>query len=493
MSLAENIYKTLTPEEIKTTEKALSLTKHIQAQTLLGLMAKFGDPETLEIRFKKNFPKGNISVVKTQLGQLFLDEVYEQNTEHYAFAQVNEMLLQIHVFAKKSAFDIVKKLLDKAMAIAQENELFSQIADLLDIKLTLLNTGVLNEHEEINTAILQNWKKKQNQIEYQLLLSSQIKLTAQNFTIKTEELQKAHTDIITNPLLENSNAALSIKALLDYWIIKGQYFSVINNYAEAANCFEAFIHVLDENTALKKQRNLNYLSLCAQLVTYGYVLKNEAMMQTAIANIENSTKYNQIEEIAAKTLLVNAKMAYFDFSKNKTGLQNTISEAHELLEQYAAKLKPDVRSAILLSCISGYAEFGLYEKLLSATREFASYVQSDARIDTKVAIYFYELIAQIETGNELMVNETLQNFNRFLLRNEFKGEFEQVMIKFLKIASADNFKSKEDLKLLKNQLAELPQKSLQNQNRVLYQILTNMVESKLAGKKFHEYLATVEG
>jgi hypothetical protein len=292
--------------------------------------------------------------------------------------------------------------------------------------------------------------------------------------------------------LEKPEAALSIKALLDYWIIKGQYHSVANQYVEAADCFESFIKVLDQNPILKKQRNLNYLSLCAQLVTYGYVLKNKSLMETAIANIENSTKYSEIEEIAAQTFLINSNMAYFDFTKDKSGLQKTLGEAYELLKQYAPKIKPDVRSAIMLSCISGYAEFGLYEKLLSATREFATYIQAEARIDTKVAIYFYELIAQIETGNELMVNETLQNFNRFLLRHEFKGEFEQIMIKFLKIASADSFKSKDELILLKNQLAELPQKSLQNQNRVLYQILINMVESRLAGKKFHEYLATVE-
>lgn len=492
MSLAENILKTLSVEEQKSIDKALSLTKQTQALALLSLLSKFNDPDTIEIRFKKSFPKGNINVVKTQLGQLLLDQIYTQNKEDYAFAQVNELLLQIHVFIKKSAFDIVKKLLDKAFIIAEENELFSSIADLLDIKLTLLNAGVLDTHEEIKKTILENWKKKNNHIEYQLLLSAQNKLIAQNFTIKTEELQTAHAQIIQNPLLNSQAEALSIKALLDFWIIKGQYFSVTNNYAEAAKCFEGFIHVLDKNPALKRQRNLNYLSLCAQLVTYGYILKNEAMMQAAIANLENATKYNEIEEIAAQTLLVNANMAYFDFSKNKNGLQKTIIEAHELLKQYAAKLKPDVRSAIMLSCISGYAEFGLYEKLLEAIREFAAFIQSEARIDSKVAIYFYELIAQIETGNELMVNETLQNFNRFLLRHEFKGEFEQIMIKFLKIASAGSFKSKDELQLLKLQLVELPQKSLQNQNRVLYQILTNMVESKMVGKKFHEYLATIE-
>jgi hypothetical protein len=47
---------------------------------------------------------------------------------------------------------------------------------------------------------------------------------------------------------------------------------------------------------------------------------------------------------------------------------------------------------------------------------------------------------------------------------------------------------KEELTKLKDQLTALPQKSILNQNRVLFQILTNMVDSKIAGKKFHEYL-----
>jgi ribosomal protein L22 len=134
MSLAENIFKTLSADELKKAEKTLAQSKQTQAETLFTLFSKFEDADTIEIRFKKAFPKANIAVVKSQLGQLLLDEIYHQNVDNYAFAQVNELLLQIHVFIKKSAFDIVKKLLEKALKIAEENELFAQIADLLDVK-----------------------------------------------------------------------------------------------------------------------------------------------------------------------------------------------------------------------------------------------------------------------------------------------------------------------------------------------------------------------
>lgn len=102
--------------------------------------------------------------------------------------------------------------------------------------------------------------------------------------------------------------------------------------------------------------------------------------------------------------------------------------------------------------------------MLDFSKEFDSYIQSDTRIDTKVSFYFYELISQIETSNEILVNDTLQNFNRFLLRHEFKGEFEEIMIKFLKVSSANSFKSNEILTKLKDKLTELPQKTIQNQN-----------------------------
>jgi tetratricopeptide (TPR) repeat protein len=282
--------------------------------------------------------------------------------------------------------------------------------------------------------------------------------------------------------------AISIKAKSSYWILKGQYYSISNQYDKAAAAFEHLIALLDRHPAIKKQRNLAYLSTCAQLATYGYILQQPERMEKAIKRIRETEKNSAIEQIAAGTFIVNSNLAYFDLKKDKIGLKNTIHEAHSLLQKHSKEIKPDVRLTLLLACVSGYAEYGEYDKLLEMIREFEDYIHANIRVDIRVMMYFYELIAQIETGNEQMVNDTIQNFNRFLLRNEFKSEFEQIMIKFLKVISSFSNDMKEELIQLKQQLSDLPQKSLLNQNRVLYQILMNMMDSRIAGKRFHEYL-----
>lgn len=492
MGFTENILKSLTKEELRLVEKNAFDGKDSQARKLFDLSVKFGEEEEkIAVRFKKAAPNGNIAIVRNQLSQILLDSSYQIHATENEWAEVNKLIVQIDFFIKKSSFEVVKKLLKKALLLAAENEFFTQQIDLLEMTIQLFQARVLLDKEERENTIqlLQTtWAKKQNHISYQLLLSEQMELLNQNFTIRTPEGLAKFEQIMNDPLMHSEEHALCVKSKLDFWIIKGQFFSISNKYDLAADAFEHIIALLDVTPAIKKQRNLAYLSLCAQLATYGYILQRPELMQKAIKAIHDTEKHNEIERIAAATFIINSNMAYYDFIKDKTGLKQTISEAHELLKQHIEKIKPDVQATLMIACVSGYAEFGEYEKLLEMMREFSEFIFSNIRVDMKATLFFYELIAQIETGNEQMVYDTIQNFNRYLLRHDFKGEFEQIMIQFLKIISSNTNTLKEELTKLKDQLTALPQKSILNQNRVLFQILTNMVDSKIAGKKFHEYL-----
>lgn len=493
MGLTENILQNLNKDELKFVEKTAFRGKDSQAKTLYDLVLKFGeDEEKVLPRFKKAAPNGNINVVRNQLNQMVLDAIYQQHAHEYPAAELSELILQINLFSEKSAFEVVKKLLSKALQIAEEYELFTQHVDVLEISLLLYQTRVITDSSDkskLSSTIQHIWKKKQNHIQYQLLLFEQMELLNQNFSVRTPEGKEKFDTIMQNELLISEEKAMSIKAKASFWIVKGQYFSIANQYDKAADAFEHVIALFDQYPAIKKQRNLAYLSICAQLATYGYILQQPELMQKAIQRIQNSDKNSEIERIAAATFIVNSNLAYFDLTKDKIGLKNTILEAHALLQKHAKEIKPDVRLTLLLACVSGYAEYGEYDKLLEMIREFDEFIHANIRVDIRVMLYFYELIAQIETGNEQMVNDTIQNFNRFLLRNEFKSEFENIMIKFLKVISSFSYDIKNELAQLKTQLTELPQKSLLNQNRVLYQILMNMIDSRIAGKQFHEYLS----
>ena len=155
---------------------------------------------------------------------------------------------------------------------------------------------------------------------------------------------------------------------------------------------------------------------------------------------------------------------------------------------WKTKMRPEHLMSLIFACIGTWIELGEYEKALAMVREFNEQVYADYRLDIKIAILFYELIAQIETGNELMVNNTLQNFNRFLLRHDFKSDFEQVMIRFLKIISSRSAEAMEELRALKTELLNIPNKSVLNQHAVLYPSLKDLIDSKLAGQKYHEYV-----
>jgi hypothetical protein len=492
MGFTENILLSLSKDELKFVEKTAFGGKDSQAKMLYDLVLKFGEEEEKVLpRFKKAAPNGNINVVRNQLNQMVLDAIYQQHAHEYPAAELSELILQINLFSEKSAFEVVKKLLSKALQIAEENELLTQHVDLLEISLLLYQTRVMTDNsdkEKIKDTIQHIWEKKNNHIQYQLLLFEQMDLLNQNFSVRTPEGKEKFDSIMNHELMLSEEKAISIKAKSSYWILKGQYYSISNQYDKAAEAFEHLIALLDSHQAIKKQRNLAYLSTCAQLATYGYILQQPERMENAIQRIRETEKYSAIEHIAAGTFIVNSNLAYFDLKKDKIGLKNTIHEAHALLQKHAKEMKPDVRLTLLLACVSGYAEYGEYDNLLDMIREFEDHIHANIRVDIRVMMYFYELIAQIETGNEQMVNDTIQNFNRFLLRNEFKSEFENIMIKFLKVISSFSNDIKNELAQLKTQLTELPQKSLLNQNRVLYQILMNMMDSRIAGKRFHEYL-----
>ncbi len=198
--------------------------------------------------------------------------------------------------------------------------------------------------------------------------------------------------------------------------------------------------------------------------------------------------YNDEERETVFTYCIESGLQYFSLINDTEAIKQLLDEAMEGLGYWKTKMRLEHLMSLIFACTGTWIELGEYEKALAMMREFNTYIYADYRLDIKIAILFYELIAQLESGNELMVNNTLQNFNRFLLRHDFKSDFEQLMVRFLKIISSRSTGAMDELKALKSELLNIPNKSILNQHTVLYPALKDLIESKLAGKKYHEYV-----
>lgn len=495
MGLSENIMQNLYKDELRFIYKDALGDRESQAKKLFELIEEFGDDDKVAARFKRVAPKGNLGVVRNQLQQILLTGVERLHGNEYVFSEVNSLITQIQIFIDRSAFDVVRKLLDRALRLSKENELFLQWIELLEIKLHLYQTKNYMEDDKTEDVIREYhevFDKHLNHSQYRILEFDQMLLTNSNYLLRTEDAKSKWENINQHDLLQGIEKAKSKKAQIEYWIIKVQYCLIFYHYDEAKKGFGELIRILEANPFLRKSRAMNYLWAYSQLAHIGYFQKDPVLMHSALRTLQSTVKYNDLEEVAAFSFYTNYAMAYYDLINDRMALDQLINEAHVGLRKWARKIKPDARMALLVSCVSIWVETGLYDRALALIHEFGEYIFTENRLDGKIVLLFYELIAQIESGNELMVNDTLQNFNRYLLRHDFKREFEQLMVRFLKIISSASVHMKEELSGLKEQLLQLPDRSILDQHPVLYHILITMIDSRLAGKKYHDYMASVK-
>lgn len=492
MGLPENILKSLDKEEIRCLRKTIFTDRNAQSSKLFELMLEHGqDEDKIAARFRRIAPKGNLAVVRHQLLQLMLDGVRTMHMHEYPSAEIDAAITQAQIFIDKSALEVAKKLIDKALEKARACEMFSQMIRLLEMKLYIKQSsqGLVSEDvKAILAEFTETVARQYNYHRYTSLWQEIRVLTNDAYLIRDEKTKALWERLYADPLLADPSQALSIRALSRYWIVKSGYYLTDINYPQARYCYEELVKLCEEHEFIKRQNSINYFWALSKLAHIGYYLKDTNLMHRSLEAIGNHKKWGLAQEAAAFTFNATYRMAYYDLLNDKQAKLKMADDSYQNLKPLIERVKPHAVIGMLVTCVSVWIEAGHYEKCLTAMREYHRFINAEHKLDALIVLLFYELIAQIETGNELMVNDTLQNFNRFMLRNNFKREFEQLMVRFLKIISSYRPDMKEELAELKSQLLKLPDRSYLDQHPVLNQVLITMIDSRLAGMKYHLYM-----
>ncbi|MFN8308886.1 MAG: hypothetical protein U0T73_02885 [Chitinophagales bacterium] len=492
MSSREQLMGQLSKEELKLVKKSLGSSPNSQMAVLFELLQEFGDDEQrVSARFKRLAPRGNESVVRHSLQQLFLETIYDAHRENSEWAKTDRLIFLIKKLAARSAYSIAGKLLEKALEIAAANELLAQWVELLDMK--IYYGQITGSHsEETYLECLQMHQRVSemhaNYVALRHLGFRQMRMANTNYLLRTEQGKAQWQEIAGHALLSDPEKALSKMAQMEQHILRIHNYYIFTDYEKLRAEAEQLIALYHHYSFLKKNRPMHLLWAYSQLAHAAYFLQEKELLKNALHLIRNEPKEDETEEVAAFAYYAHYGMAYYDLLNDAKALVPFLHESREGLRKWGEKMKPDARLAVLASAISSWVEMGEYEESLSIHREFTNYIFKSSRMDPKIVLLFYELIAQIETGNEVMVSETLQNFNRYLMRHDLKSDFEKKLLRFLKIISSNSPDMKSELAELKEQLQAMPKEDILAQHPVLFQILMNMIESKVAGQRYHEYM-----
>ncbi len=426
------------------------------------------------------------------------------HTKSYLFHLLTETLVWYHRenFPElKNAFDnaTVQLLSERGQEAAAEKALSKANKDIVNNgsfaeRWSVLSNGIhtatneflsnkkreltaTNDSLELRGKLLDEMKRYH---EYDVLLSQQLILIRKAMQARSKEELDALNSIMQNELVQSKAFATSHDSRFVFHTIRLQHFNIVGNLKDALEEAEHLITFLktsprQESSAMRK------LWAYSQLTQACYFNGQWEKLELYLHELHNVPVHSLTESVARFSYYVQLAIPMLDRKKDTKALLSLLNEAKEQLKKSGSELRVDVRMGITITCASAFVEYKEYKQAIEVCEHFLTNYNTGIRLDIMLMLYVYEFIAHLETGNALYVSNTIQNVNRYFIRNNFKGLFENTLLKiFKKLSEAgDVGLSVSEIKDLKTELQKSADKDTNPQVLSLMPIVISFLDTKL--------------
>ena len=496
MDVLHELIKTMSPSErgyFKKYTSSLGGGDYVQLFDVIGSMDRYDEKKLLK-RFKKATFIRHLSRTKNYLYNSIIRVLLLYHEESSPRLIGRNLLNEAEMLLNKGLLKQARKLVEKAKTIATEGEWLLNLIDALALQRLLCNLGIykpgeLNLQDLIGETDLA-LAKLTNMNEYAKLAEQVHEMARPSLMLREVELKEKISVVMAHPLLQNEDSALSVKARF--------FFNYINS----------FIHITLQNYEVASPFGVRAVEL---LKTYPeFVASNPQIMLDAYntvlssANFDVYSKYHEkylyeFKNFQVKTSWLNSvkfqyyaayALSYFTKLTKEHEFLEAAEDALHKLEVYHQSLKTELRLGLYVTLTHGYMIFGRYDEAKEVIEVYRKYPPKNIRKDYQIYLHFFYLIAQFETGNELLVRNLISNVSRFLKHNGQFGEIESMMLQVFELLLKEPASKSRVLQL--DSLKQAMLKGAENtggRNWDNYlSIIMPFIESKIKGIKYHRYV-----
>lgn len=278
-------------------------------------------------------------------------------------------------------------------------------------------------------------EKMQRYHAYDSLLFRQLNLIRKAMQARNKEDFERLTDIFSDPLINDISLADSPEARFTFHTIRLQHYSTLQLFKEAlaeATSLNSFL----EETESVSISTLRRLWALAQLAQACYFNGEWERLSQTLEKIKQLNTRSATEDAARFSYYTQLAIPLFDHRKETEALRATLQDAARQLRQFKHELRTDIRLGITVTCASAFLEYKMYNETVDVCEHFLTHYNAGVRLDAMLMLYTYETLAHLELGNAVYVNNVLLNIDRYFARNNFKGDFELVLLRTLRQLSA---------------------------------------------------------
>lgn len=358
-------------------------------------------------------------------------------------SDLNFLQVQINILMEKGLFRQSRKLVTKAQREAGAGERFHELHRLLGIELRILKDSqdfksFEKRYREIQFDQRLCLEKLENLQAYQELKNEAYRIVQVRHNARKSKDLSDFSKIMSSPLMEGPENALSVRARLEYLQILLKKHHYEGDIEEPIALSKQVIGILEEHRLLKEEDLAGYVNELSNLVAFNYRAGNYDGGEAALEKLKGFRSTSVQLNALVFEKYYNLTLAYMitqgqpergirlikGLESELKGMKGKIRKSQELWLYY------------LVSTVYFLAED--YNNALYWVNRFLNEPRTEVRIDLQCFVRLLNLMIHLELGNNDLVEAEANNTSRFIYKRGRMYSFERLVLKTVRKLSQDN-------------------------------------------------------
>ncbi|MFN8288123.1 MAG: hypothetical protein U0V74_15310 [Chitinophagales bacterium] len=490
------LIQSLSPAEKGYFKKFAGKAENAEANNNLRLFEILEEQEDYnEAAAKKSLGKeksaNQFSVAKNYLYNSILKALTAYHEDFSLEIILRNYFSQVDLLTHRGLFQQALKTAQRAKVFAQKLERWDSVMQFNGLQRNLLLKAKPDDDSLSLKQLLQEFKEAQQQqqliVDLEVMLQQQNTLINQSMNARSAEMLKANKDLF-NTAIKKQPSCKRASHLLH--CIRLNYFLHIDERAKAYKEAAAILTICSGFDYFNKYETLSLLNAYNQFLHAAFYTGEWKELEKKLKELHALSLRSELEQLWQFCYYAPFALAYYDKTGNKQAIEKLFIEAEKEVKQHRDKLRPDIFFGLIISFTSGLLEYGKYDKAVDWIDIYRNAPRLKQHYDNQSSVLILQLIAHYELGNLVLINSIIKNIEYFIKTNKQKSKFENLVLKFFRTltAKAPSEKTTASLSKLHKEVQALASGNVLNKSRVIYPVVAGFMQSKIAGKPYHQFI-----
>lgn len=430
--------------------------KYIQLFDAINRQKDYDEQKLLQQFKGERFTK-QFSVPKNYLYNYLLKTlvIFQKDQQ----SELTTLLNQVRVLISKNLYGQAHKLVRKAKLIAERQERFLELIELLQHERTIYKqTAKIKEFRTFIALIqekeLETLKKQQQLIAYQHLFDQMQLVLGKSEKGRSKSDLKSFQGILSSPLMVDESKTKSTRAKL----LRLNILSNINRYSgdisRSLELIQKVVAAYESGDSIRQEENLRYIMNLSNLaILYFYNEHDKSAALKVLEKLKSIKVYTPQEELRVIEKYYRISLALAIETGEITMGLGILKEIQDNIEEFEGKIRKTEELGIYYLAAYFYLSINEPNKALSWVNKLLNEPKTELRTDLQAMARILNLVIHYELGNLDLVHHNVNSSTRFIYKRDRLYNYEKATIKLIR-KLADSFGASEREELLKNALNE---------------------------------------